>query len=221
MRSRTQGGPCLAWGRRDCFQSARDNGWDPSQFWSRGGVVEKVLRARRRGEIHGTTGRPGSARLGIIHPSVQPHLLRQNPLSSPAHPPVGLGGGVSACALFPGLPEGARPRPAAELRWEGRRQQQRRADPSQRGELLPRPGPFSQPETPRSHRHKARRAPPRPGGEGPQAHPHHGPSGLPRIPTPSARGTPRLSRSSGGAAQPRKMLRPHGSGKSPCTAAPV
>lgn len=54
-----------------------------------------------------------------------------------------------------------RPRPAAAPRWEGRSRQRRRADPSQRGESLLRPGPFSGLGTPGSHRHKARRAPPR------------------------------------------------------------
>lgn len=57
-----------------------------------------------------------------------------------------------------------------------------RADPSQRGESLPRPSPFNPPGTRGSHRHKAHRA--RPEGEGPPPRPHPGPSRLPGIPPP-------------------------------------
>ncbi|XP_038523448.1 transcription factor HES-3 isoform X1 [Canis lupus familiaris] len=79
-----------------------------------------------------------------------------------------LGGGrVPANARTHTEPQGAGVRPhrsptdSTSPRWEGRRRQRRRADPSQRGESLPRPGPFSRPRTPGSHRHKASRVPPR------------------------------------------------------------
>lgn len=57
---RTQGGPHLVGGRRDCCELPSDDGHDPPRSVPvPGGVARRVPRARECGEIHGVTVDPG------------------------------------------------------------------------------------------------------------------------------------------------------------------
>lgn len=131
--------------------------------------------------------------------------------SSPPPTSSGARRGRVDCAPFPGT-RGWHSAPAplstAASRWEGRGRQRRRADPSQRGESLPRPGPFNRPRALCSHGHKARRAPPLQQEAPIPSHPHPRPSHYHRNPLPLHGAHPAVALSK---ALPSQMLTAAGS----------
>lgn len=99
----------------------------------------------------------GSVCLGDFTHSIPTHSS-QTSFPPPASSEDGRG--RVSCTPFPGT-EGwpSAPAPSPPLR-HGGKVASSAADPSQRGESLPRPGPFNRPRALGSHRHKARRGPP-------------------------------------------------------------